>query len=172
MHAATSRCSPRASACLSSSLTDSCHSSNSGQPRRVNPARKSSRYSEAARSSEAASGRPISALNSRTSTRTSAGSSATAARLMLSPSPIAAAVTDSVRRSDARPLALSASGQSRSASCSRLCSRPVTASSASSAVAFLVSKVTGAPSRLTTGGPSRARLKVRRCHLQCHAREP
>ena len=34
-----------------------------------------------------------------------------------------------------------------------------TASSASSAVAFLVSKVTGAPSRLTTGGPSRARLR-------------
>jgi hypothetical protein len=78
---------------------------------------------------------------------------------MINPSPMAAAVTDSVRRSDARPLALSASGQSRSASCSRLCSRPVTASSASSAVAFLVSKVTGAPSRLTTGGPSRARLR-------------
>ncbi len=44
------------------------------------------------------------------------GSRATAARLMVSPSPIAAAVTDSVRRSDARPLTLSASGQSRSAS--------------------------------------------------------
>ncbi len=77
---------------------------------------------------------------------------------MVRPVPIAAAVTDRVRRSEARPLALSASGQSRSASCSRLCSRPVTASSASRAMAFLVSKVTGLPSRLTTGGPSNARL--------------
>ncbi len=158
MHAATSRCSPRASACRSSSLTEACHSSKSGQSRRVNPARKSDRYSVTARSSDAASGRPISVPNSVTSTRTTAGSSATAARLMTSPSPITAAVTDSVRRSEARPLALSASGHSRSASCSRVYSRPVTASSASSAVAFLVSKVTGAPSRLTTGGPSRARL--------------
>ena len=40
---------------------------------------------------------------------------------------MAAAVTDRVRRSDARPLALSAYGHSRSASYSRLCSRPVTA---------------------------------------------
>ena len=82
----------------------------------------------------------------------------TADRLITSPSPMTAAVTESVRRSEARPRALSASGQSRSARCSRLCSRPVTASSASSAVAFLVSKVTGVPSRLTTGGPSSARL--------------
>ena len=63
------------------------------------------------------------------------------------PSPIAAAVTDRVRRSDARALARSASGHSRSARRSRLCSRPVTASSASRATAFLVSNVTGAPSR-------------------------
>ena len=116
MQAATSRCSPRASACWSSSLTDACHSSKSGQPRRVNPARKSSRYSCTARSSDAASGRAIRVSNSRTSTRTADESRATAVRLMISPSPIAAAVTDSVRRSDARPLTPSASGQSRSAS--------------------------------------------------------
>ena len=158
MQAATSRCRPRASDCLSSSATDDCQSSKSGQPRTVNPARKSSRYSATARSSDAASGRAMSASKSRTSTCTTESSSVTAARVMVRPVPIAAAVTDRVRRSEARPLALSASGQSRSASCSRLCSRPVTASSASRAMAFLVSKVTGSPSRLTTGGPSSARL--------------
>ena len=72
--------------------------------------------------------------------------------------PTAAAATDRVRLSDPRALASSASGHSRSATCSLVCSRPVTASSASSAMAFLVSNVTCAPARLTTGGPSKARL--------------
>jgi len=45
------------------------------------------------------------------------------------------------------------------------CSRPVTASRASRAMAFLVSKVTGVPSRTTTGGPSRARPSSVISHL-------
>ena len=62
MHAATSRCSPRASDCRSPSLTETCHSSKSGQPRKTKPDRKSSRYSWTARSRDSASGRAISRL--------------------------------------------------------------------------------------------------------------
>ena len=156
--AATSRCRPLASSCFSSSRTDACQSSKSGQSRTVKPARKSSRYRPTPRSSAAASLRVSRVSNSRTSTSTAAGTSPTVVRVIARAGPTAAAATDRVRLSDPRALASSASGHSRSATCSLVCSRPVTASSASSAMAFLVSNVTGAPSRLTTGGPSNARL--------------
>src|ERR1039457_337747 len=98
-----------------------------------------------------------SAWNSVTSTRTRLGSRATAVLVTFRPPPTAAAVTERVRRSEARARVVSASGQSSTASRSRLNSRPSTASSASTAVAFLVSKLTGVPFRVTTGGPSRAK---------------